>query len=167
MRREEPPEIQNPFQEAVSQTPQLGERAYHHGLQAIARRYSGKIIAHRSQLLGSVDLDNTLKDDYPDQPRWDYGIGVQRDAKVAAVWVEFHPAETNKVDEVLRKLNWLRVWLRQHAPQLNQITPEVRAFHWVATNGCNVQKSSPQARRLFQEGLELPRKVLDLDQLDL
>ncbi|MCX7993380.1 MAG: hypothetical protein N2651_06895 [Fimbriimonadales bacterium] len=167
MRVRKHPESGNPFREAVIWTPSLGENAYHPGLQAVDSLYSGRIRASDSQLLGSIALDKTLQNEYPEQPRWDYGIGVQQGETVAAIWVEFHPADTNKVDEVLAKLRWLRSWLQQHALDLNRLTPQRNAYHWLATNGCHIQRTSPQARRLFQAGLNLPRKILDLDQLDL
>lgn len=157
----------NPFQKAVAQTPQLGTNSYRSGLRAIASSHRERIIARQSTILGSVNLDSALKEVCPEQPRWDYGIGVQGDSQPVAVWVEFHPAETNRVDEVIRKLRWLKEWLRQHAPSLNGLTPTERAFHWVATSGCHIQRSTPQARRLFQEGLGLPRQVLNIDQLEL
>lgn len=167
MKRREPPEAaHNPFRDAVIRTPELGEDSFHQGLRAIASSYRGRVTAQRSQLLGSVDVDTALRQTYPQQPRWDYGIGIQRDGYTAAIWVEFHPAETNKVDEVLSKVKWLKDWLRQNAPQLDALTPDQNAFHWVATNGCHIQRTSPQARRLFGEGLELPRRILNLDQLD-
>lgn len=168
MRRREPLEAsRNPYRDAVIQTPQLGEGAYCQGLRALTSSHRGRIITQQSQLLGSINVDTALRQTYPQQPRWDYGIGIQRDGDTAAIWVEFHPAETNKVDEVLSKVKWLKHWLRQNAPLLDALTPDQNAFHWVATNGCHIPRTSPQARRLFGEGLELPRRILNLDQLDL
>lgn len=165
MNKSKPHNTPNAYQRAVAQTPQLGAVAYHFGLKAIRGKYGKRITFVTAQILGSVDLDATLESHYPNDSRWDYGIGVQKDGKALALWVEFHPAQTSNVEEVLKKLRWLKNWLGAHAPALLEITPSKSAYHWLATNGVHIIPNSPQARRLAQEGLTLPRKTLNLDAL--
>ncbi len=157
----------NRFRQAVVNTPSLGEDAYQPGLQALSSH--SQRIRRRSNLinlLGSVDLDVALQNQYPNDPRWDYGIGVQKGNETRAIWIEVHPAHTTNVDEVLRKLGWLKQWLKTEAPDLNALTPVHNAFHWIATSGVQIAfptGDSRIAKRLAQAGLRMPRPVLELD----
>ncbi|MCS6920242.1 MAG: hypothetical protein NZM28_10755 [Fimbriimonadales bacterium] len=113
-----------------------------------------------------MDVDSTLQDVLPQQPRWDYVIGVRCEGQEHAIWVECHPAHTSNVEEVLAKLQWLKSWLAQEAAELKKLTPE-GGFYWISTDGCQIQPDSRHAFRLLKAGLRLPRKVLNLDALDL
>ena len=114
----------------------------------------------------AAGLDAALRQHYPNAPRWDYGIGIQK-GKPYAIWVEVHPADTSNVDEVLKKLAWLKDWLAHAAQPLHALTPQQSAYHWLATDGVHINQSSPQARQLNQAGLTMPRRVLNLDELSL
>jgi hypothetical protein len=70
----------NPFQQAVSSTPDLGEDAYCSGLRALTGSDSGRIVPGEVSILGSVNLDAALRLHYPNDARWDYGIGIQKAA---------------------------------------------------------------------------------------
>jgi len=156
----------NPFQQAVSSTPDLGEDAYCSGLRALTGSDSGRIVPGKVSILGSVNLDAALRQHYPNDARWDYGIGIQK-GKPYAIWVEVHPAGTSNVDEVLKKLAWLKDWLARSAQPLHNLTPQQSAYHWLATDGVHINRNSPQARRLAAAGLTIPRRVLNLDELSL
>ena len=98
---------------------------------------------------------------------WDYGIGFrERDGREVALWIEVHPASTTEVSTVLKKLAWLQSWLRQEAPALHALSQRRSAgnnYFWLATGpGCISRRHSPQARRLRQAGLDLPRRTLEL-----
>jgi hypothetical protein len=148
------------FKQAVERTPGL-EQAYRPGLQALQRRDRSRISCRDSHMVtGSVNVDHTLAPTLPDDPRWDYGIGVTAQTRSeAVVWVEVHPASSHHVDEVLHKLDWLKNWLRTHAPQLNGMT---REFVWVASGQVALQPNSPQRRRLAAHGLRLVSNRLQL-----
>lgn len=105
------------FQQAVAQTADLGAYAFCYGLRALGND-SSRVHASPRSLVGSVALDNALQARYPNEPRWDYGIGVKKRARVSAVWIEVHPASTSEVRTVLNKLKWLKNWLEVHAPAL-------------------------------------------------
>jgi len=156
----------NSFRQAVQNTHELGEDAYCSGLGALTHSDSKRIVPGNVSILGSVNLDAALRQQYPNAPRWDYGIGIQKD-KPCALWVEVHPADTSNVDEVLKKLAWLKGWLAHTAQPLHALTPQQSAYHWLATDGVHINPNSPQARRLAAAGLTMPRKVLNLDELSL
>jgi hypothetical protein len=157
--------IPNAFQKAVSDTPDLGKHAYHAGLKALTVAHRKRIQQGEARILGSINLDGALCQRYPNEPRWDYGIGIQKGSKPFAIWVEVHPASTSNVSEVLSKLRWLKGWLSGQATQLHALTPPQRAYHWIATDGVDITPNSPEARQLAQVGLTMPRKVLRLETL--
>ena len=157
----------NPFQQAVSDTPDLGGDAYCPGLRALTDEHRERVEPGEVKILGSVNIEETLHRRYPNEPHWDYAIGVQKGNMPYAVWLEVHPASTSNVSEVLSKLRWLKEWLSSQATQLHALTPPQRAYHWIATNGVHVVPNSPQARQLAQAGLTMPRRILNLDALNL
>ena len=143
------------FQDAVQSTPQVAD-AYCRGLQAIRRQHHGSIQRRNSStnLAGSVDLDDALRDRFPNAARWDYGIGVrptgQRDDRV--LWVEVHSASSAHVNAVIAKHEWLLHWLRRSAPLLNGLA---REFVWLATGSVTIRPGTPQRRRLAKSGIRL------------
>ena len=149
------------YQQAIVQTTDLGALAFRYGLQALGNDSNRVQVARRRSLVGSVALDDVLRARYPDDPRWDYGIGLKKSAREFAVWIEVHPAWTSEVRTVLRKLQWLKTWLKNHAPKLQKLTG-VQSYFWVATGGVHIRQGSPQARLLQSAGLSMPRKRLDL-----
>jgi hypothetical protein len=159
--------IPNAFQKAVSDTPDLGKHAYRAGLKALTAAHRKRIQQGEARILGSINLDGALCQRYPNEPRWDYGIGIQKGSKPFAIWVEVHPASTSNVSEVLSKLRWLKEWLSSRATQLHALTPLQKAYHWIATNEVGISLNSPQARQLAKAGMTMPRRVLNLDELSL
>jgi hypothetical protein len=159
--------IPNAFQKAVSDTPALGKHAYHAGLKALTAAHRKRIQQGEARILGSINLDGALCQRYPNEPRWDYGIGIQKGSKPFAIWVEVHPASTSNVSEVLSKLRWLKEWLSSRATQLHALTPLQKAYHWIATNEVGISLNSPQARQLAKAGMTMLRRVLNLDELSL
>lgn len=112
---------------------------------------------------GSIDLDTALSRTHSQAPRWDYGLRITRGEGEAAIWVEVHTATTGEVKRVLEKLAWLKNWLRDEAPALHSLSREQAfgTYHWVSTEaGTHIPANSPQARRLAQAGLLLPRRRL-------
>lgn len=149
------------FQEAVVRTADLGASAFRYGLQALGNNSSKIRAANTRSLVGSVALEIALRDRYPNDPLWDYGVGVKQSARVSALWIELHPASTSEVRTVLRKLEWLKNWLKDRAPALQKLTG-VQSYFWVATGGVHIRQGSPQARLLQSAGLSMPRKRIDL-----
>jgi hypothetical protein len=148
------------FKQAVENTGGL-EETYRLGLQALQRRDRSHISCRDSRMVtGSVDLDSALATTLPNDPRWDYGVGVTAQTKSeSVVWIEVHPASSHHVDEVLHKLDWLKNWLRTRAPQLD-VMP--REFAWVASGQVALQANSPQRRKLAAEGIRFAGSRLQL-----
>lgn len=111
------------FRDAVASTPEPVASAWQPGLQALGSDSERVRCSNARQLTGSIALDTVLQEQYPNEPRWDYGIGVRRSEREVALWMEVHPAQTSEVDKVLHKLRWLKAWLADFAPSLQAITP--------------------------------------------
>jgi hypothetical protein len=63
------------FKKAVEETPDI-KAAFCSGLQALRRSDRQHVSAQdTNRLAGSVDIDTTVKDQYPNDSRWDYAIG--------------------------------------------------------------------------------------------
>lgn len=153
------------FRQAVEETPDV-EYAYRLGLQAIRRRDRRRMSGGGTYgLAGSINLDDAVREIYPNAARWDYGIGLivnQQDDRV--VWVEVHPASSGSVNEVIGKLKWLKNWLNICAPRIKGLGKV--QFRWIASGGIHILKGSPQARVLAKSGIRFPTKYLDLDKYE-
>jgi hypothetical protein len=96
------------FKEAVEQTPEI-RQAWQSGLGALRRADKEHVDAEDTRLVtGSVDVDRTLKEAYPNDNRWDYAIGHRpmNLASEVAYWVEVHPASDGDAKVVLAKLEF-------------------------------------------------------------
>jgi hypothetical protein len=112
--------------------------------------------------VGSVDLDEAMRLAFPNDPRWDYAIGIsQRPDSDRVVWLEVHPASSLHVDEVLNKLRWLKGWRAKDAPELRRLPAH---FCWVATGTVSFRRGSREEKRIAQEGIRFPGKALNLDE---
>jgi hypothetical protein len=150
------------FEQAVRATPSVRDH-YRSGLQALASTDMRRVQSTNArQFTGSVNLDDALCNTHPDSPRWDYGIGFQRQqSQEVAVWVEVHPASSTSVTDILNKLRWLRNWLDAAAPKLKELTQG--DYYWVATDAkIAITPGSPQAKRLAAAGIRGPVRVLKL-----
>lgn len=135
------------FRKAAEGTPDVAD-AWRPGLQAISSINKEHMRAETPQRLrGSVNVDETLREEYPQEPRWDYAVGHQPvNGKGEMIyWIEIHPASEHGVTEVLNKLQWLTQWLNDSAPLLREILP---AFIWVSSGKTSFTARSPQARKL-------------------
>jgi hypothetical protein len=155
------------FEEAVGTAPAPVCDAYQPGKQALKGDHSNQVTCQDTRrFTGSVDLEAALMQDSAKAQShlWDYGLGFrQPSGQEVAIWIEVHTASTTEVSVVLRKHAWLRGWLRDEAPALNALTQRGGRFVWLATEaGVHIQANSPQARRLRQAGLDLPRHRLEL-----
>ncbi len=146
---------------AVDQTPEI-KGAWKPGLRALRRGDSKRVeAADTRRLAGSVDLDTTLRDRYPNDSRWDYAVGFRVQSGTDYVyWIEVHPANEGAVRELLNKLVWLRNWIRKGAPALNRLQKE---FVWIASGKTSFTQGSPQAKRLAAAGIRQVGRRLKLD----
>jgi len=147
------------FKQVVEAVPQL-RGAFRPGLQALKGEHRGRIrCSDTRRLAGSLDLDSSLQDSLPDDPRWDYGVGVtvRQDAD-RCHWVEVHPATEGEVRNVLKKQDWLKAWLGRHAPVLLEMTATENGYVWIATKAIGFRPGSPKAKQLEARGISLPCK---------
>jgi hypothetical protein len=147
------------FQTAVEATAAISG-AYRKGLGALPATDRPHIEAEDTRrLTGSVNVDETLKDDFPNDHRWDYAIG-HRPANLReeiVYWVEIHPATAGEVKVVLAKLQWLKRWLREESPRLNAMR---REFIWVSSGKTSFTLSSTQQKQFALLGLQHKGRVL-------
>jgi len=139
------------FRKAVAGTSALKD-AYQDGLQGLRKADRAKIVcAEPRRLTGSVDVDKALADLYPNDPRWDYGIGVRKGSSSEhVVWVEVHPATTHGANEVYKKYVWFKQWLASSAPLLANMTGQ---YVWIASGEVAIPPNSPHRRRLAAQGI--------------
>ncbi len=91
-------------------------------------------------------------------PRWDYIVGYNEQA----YFIEVHPASTSEVDNMIKKLDWLKKWLMENASAVyNMKGPN--PFFWIASGKVSaILPTSKYGRRLAKAGLNKPMSVLKL-----
>jgi len=146
------------FVDAVEATPEIREHLKA-GLQAIGAPGRKRIGVARASVLGSVDMDRALREAHPNAARWDYVVGAETSDDDTVVWIEVHSADSHHIDQVLRKLYWLRGWLKSRGRPMDG---HPRRFVWIATSRVAFRKGSVPANKLAQAGLEFPVKHLSL-----
>ncbi len=150
------------FRDAVTQTPAL-QNAYHKGLHGLEKADQKRIDPKNADnITGSVNLDAALARTYPNDPRWDYGVGVRERGKPEyVVWVEVHSAATaHGADEVCKKHLWLKQWLTASAPLLNRMNRMANQYVWIASGKVAIPKNCPQQRRLAVLGIRFAGRTL-------
>ncbi|MBI1900647.1 MAG: hypothetical protein HYS13_05995 [Planctomycetia bacterium] len=151
------------FRQAVAATPSIAS-AFRRGLQALEEADRGRVRCANTRLLqGSVHLDDALQNLFPNENRWDYGIGVAVGANSdRAVWIEVHEASSSHIDRVLRKLYWLRHWLKSQAPLLDKLTTGDKGFVWVASGKVSLQPHSPQRKKIAEAKLHFAGESFEI-----
>ena len=126
------------------------------GLQALERRHRKKIqVGDLHQLKGSVNIDDCLKQECPEDPRWDYVFGY----KNKIYYVEVHRAKgVEDADSIKKKMQWLKDWRKKHATALDNLERSSE-YHWVSTNRIKMIGRYP--KQLVENGI-LPQSRLDL-----
>lgn len=134
--------------------------AFKDGVQALLREHRQKL-KNASIATGSIDLDAALKEAYPNDHRWDYGIGLPHDSRTERVlWLEVHHAASGETERVIKKLQALKSWLQSHAPILSAMP---RIFIWQISNTENNPNDRRKRNALAEKyGLKRFQGVLDL-----
>lgn len=148
------------FREAVVQTSGVRD-AYRPGLQALEPADRAHIrCASPRDLAGSMNIDAALESAYPNDPRWDYAIGISRPRKQdRAIWIEVHPASSSgNVAEVMAKRAWLTRWL-ENAPVLRRMPAE---YVWIPTGRVCFRAGTPQRNAIAAKGIRFVAGKLDL-----
>lgn len=149
------------LEKAVNATPDV-KGSFHRGLGALSASDKTKIhVPDTSKLTGSLDIDSTTKNLYPEDNRWDYAIEYDNET----FFIEIHPGSTGEVSKVIAKLSWLKEWLKTKAPEINNIKAKNKAaYHWVYTNKYSILPNSKYALMLSKNGIK-PTKVWDYDKI--
>ncbi len=149
--------MKNKFENAVASTQDI-KFCYEKKLRALGK-YSNKIrLENPNHCDGSVFIDKCLLDKKIDstEHRWDYCFSYKNEV----YFVEVHPAKTDQVSVMFKKLEWLKGWLRNRAPELDRIKARSRTpYYWIQHAGFHIRGS--QARRVIDKGLK-PIPVLRL-----
>jgi hypothetical protein len=149
------------FTEAVTGAEHLTLKS---GLSALKKKEGAKRIhlSKGSTAAGSVDIDKDCEKAYPEDPRWDYLVGVVNSKKLIAYYIEVHSAESSQVRKMAEKLQWLVDFVREQE-KLAKLTAE---YHWVASGRVNIPKHTRQYKQLSvnlrKKGLVGPVTRLDL-----
>lgn len=145
-----------PLELAVNQTSDV-VGCFCRGLKAVKNEHRIKIGANDTRkLTGSLDIDTHTITIYPNDNRWDYAVEYNG----VTYFMEFHPASTSNVSEVIGKKSWLKSWLKNKAPLIGALKPtNQNAFHWIATGRVKILKNSKQYKQLALAGL-LPKESI-------
>ncbi len=134
---------------AVASTPDVSGH-YCDGLKALRGGDKDKISVGDTTLIGgSLDIDRSTLDLYPDSHRWDYAIEYNDET----YFIEIHPASTSEVSTMICKLDWLKSWLKNHASNIDRIKAKSGTFNWVYTNRFDILPTSRQYRQAAMKGL--------------
>lgn len=118
------------FRAAVLAVPVIAG-AFREGVQALTREHR-QGLKNAQIATGSIDLDAALQAAYPNDHRWDYGIGLPQDARTEKVlWLEVHHAASGETERVINKLKALKAWLQSSAPELDRMP---KKFVWQLSN---------------------------------
>lgn len=146
----------NPFNTAIDSCDEI--RGYmKQGLSALGRNSSKVKTQHPALIDGSVDIDTAVRSIRPDEPRWDYVVGYSGQA----YFLEVHPADTKNVDEMVKKVTWLKHWLTVEAPDLKNLH-KCGSYHWIPSGRVKILKTSPQYRKIAANNLTIT-PLLHLD----
>ena len=132
------------------------------GLGAIKNNERQKFVVPNSCLIGgSLDIDSSTRDKYPDNFRWDYAVEYKNET----FFIEIHPGSTSEIQTVIAKLDWLKHWLKEKAPEIDTLKPkDKRPYHWVFTNKFAILPNSRYAKLLSLHGI-IPTKQWDYSKL--
>jgi hypothetical protein len=149
--------MKNRFENVVASTQDI--RFCHEKKLRALGKYSNKIsLGKPSHCDGSVFIDKCLERQNISSAgnRWDYCFSYMNEV----YFIEVHPAKTDQVSVMLKKLEWLKGWLRDRAPELDRMKARNRTpYYWIQHAGFHIRGS--QARRIIDKGLK-PIPILRL-----
>lgn len=148
------------FKKAVQATPAIAYTCQP-GIQALVPADKQRLVA-ADRATGSVALDDALKARFPNDYRWDYGIGLPAGQGELVLWLEVHHSASGAAERVIKKLQWLKGWLRTEAPALNRMRAK---FIWLLTNVENPNDRRRRQKFAEQYGLQRRQGVLNLSTL--
>lgn len=142
------------FNDAVGQCTEI-KGALKPGLSALKGNSKVVRVADTKLIDGSVDIDEAVRDKYPEDSRWDYVVGYADEA----FFIEVHPAATSNVDEMVKKVKWLKVWLSSCASELKKLHKK-EVYYWVPSGRVNILPGSVQYRKIAAYRLQIKNPVV-------
>jgi hypothetical protein len=137
------------FSSSVKATPHL-EHSLKKGLGALTAADSAHItVGAAVKLLGSINLDASLREAQPNDARWDYLVGQKAGSREQLHWIEIHPASgTGNIGEMEAKLRWLAAWMRT-----TPLASYPKQIVWIASGKSAFNSRNPGLRALASRGL--------------
>lgn len=152
-------DTQKTFKKAVKSTAEIAD-SFRDGIQALLNEHR-KGLKNGQLATGSIDLDEALRKDHPQDHRWDYGIGIPRGQNAEKVlWLEVHHAASGETERVIKKLQALRSWLQNHSQPLASME---KVFVWQLSNVENNPNDRRKRNQLAaKHGLRRVQGMVDL-----
>jgi len=126
-------------------------------LQALKKEHrklvSGEVAPRVNE---SLDLDTATARAFPNDPRWDYLLGITGNARLIAL--EPHSAKDDQISLLIRKKRASTIHLRPHLRD----GAFVSAWVWVASNGVSFADTEKTRRRLDEHGITFAGRELRL-----
>lgn len=135
--------------------PDIGGSSVRDGLTALASTdcMDARI---RARFLDSLDLDRALREENPEENRWDYLLGLGE--PLLLVGLEVHSAHTDQMSVVIDRR---KAALRQLRPHLRR-AKVVSRWLWVCSGSVDFDPYEKARRRLDENGtLFVGRRVLE------
>ena len=125
------------------------------GLSALKANSKYVKVTNTKLLDGSVDIDEAVRDKYPEDSRWDYVVGYANEA----FFIEVHPAATSNIDDMVKKVKWLKNWLASSAPDLKSLH-KIEVYYWIPSGRVSILKGSVQDRKIAANHLQIKNPVI-------
>jgi hypothetical protein len=140
------------------------------GKEAIKGEHRDRISASQGCMLSdTADLEAALGSLSSGEPQWAYAVGWISTKTESCCFVEVHPANTQHVDDLVRKKTAAARLLRQHAPRILELSERTRArldrpvWIWITTDAhVGIHPATPASRRLREAGISRPSRHLEL-----
>lgn len=132
------------------------QAAVQDGLGAVKSAHRDRLADEvRSAFADSLDLDAALRQDHPEENRWDYLLGHAPSGKV--IGLEPHAAKQDEITTVIKKRQAAKQQLASHLKS----GAHVAKWLWVASGKVHFASTEKAQRRLDEHGIELvPGRVM-------
>lgn len=142
------------FKDSVNNCDEI-KNALKPGLSALKGNSKDVKAADTKLIEGSVDIDEAVRDKYPEDSRWDYVVGYSNEA----FFIEVHPAATSNVDEMVKKVKWLKYWLSSVASDLKTLHKK-EIYYWIPSGSVKILPGSVQYRKIAANHLQIMKLLV-------
>lgn len=108
----------------------------------------------RADFDDSLDLDEAMREAYPEENRWDYLLGYGPGGRI--IGLEPHSARADQVSVVIAKKKSAQDQLRGHLKR----GASVAEWFWVASGKVDFADTEKSVRKLEQNGIQFVRRTL-------